>query len=107
MLLESTQFDPIRFCFVLFFFVFFLVVVVFWLSFVLYFFLEKKISTIWPLLRSPVVSNFFQPLMLKKEIMIMTMKFHYFKNATFFLYYVINIPYRLFEHDSQILANVY
>ena len=39
--------------------------------------------------------------------MIMTMKFHYFKNATFFLYYVINIPYRLFEHDSQILANVY
>ena len=106
MLLESTQFDPIRFCFVLFCF-FFLVVVVFWLSFVLYFFLEKKNFNDLTVVAFPGRQQFFQPLMLKKEIMIMTMKFHYFKNATFFLYYVINIPYRLFEYDSQILANVY
>ena len=73
-------------CFFLFlflFFVFFFMSLFFWFSFVLSL-LFKKISTIWPLLRSSGVSNFSQPLVLKKEIMIMTMKFHYFKNATFF-----------------------
>ena len=67
------------FCFCLFFFL----SLSFWFSFVLSMFL-KKISRIWTLLRSSGVSNFSQPLVLKKEIMIMTMKFHYFKNATFF-----------------------
>ena len=87
MLLESTQFDPIRFCvffcFCFCFLFFFFMSLFFWFSFVLSL-LFKKISTIWPLLRSSGVSNFSQPLVLKKEIMIMTMKFHYFKNATFF-----------------------
>ena len=65
-------------CFFLSFFV--VVFLVFFRSFLVF----EKISTIWPLLRSSGVSNFSQPLVLKKEIMIMTMKFHYFKNATFF-----------------------
>ena len=71
------------FCFVLFLFCFFFFVVVslvFFRSFLVF----EKISTIWPLLRSSGVSNFSQPLVLKKEVMLMTMKFHYFKNATFF-----------------------
>ena len=68
-------------CFFSFFFFFFVVVfLVFFRSFLVF----EKISTIWTLLRSSGVSNFSQPLVLKKEIMIMTMKFHYFKNATFF-----------------------
>ena len=65
-------------CFSFFFFA--VVFLVFFRSFLVF----EKISTIWPLLRSSGVSNFSQPLVLKKEIMIMTMKFHYFKNATFF-----------------------
>ena len=64
----------------LFFFFFCRFFLVFFRSFLVF----EKISTIWPLLRSSGVSNFSQPLVLKKEIMIMTMKFHYFKNATFF-----------------------
>ena len=66
-------------CFSFFFAVVFLV---FFRSFLVF----EKISTIWTLLRSSGVSNFSQPLVLKKEIMIMTMKFHYFKNATFFFF---------------------
>ena len=62
-------------------FFFYVVFLVFFRSFLAF---EKNHSTIWPLLRSSGVSNFSQPLVLKKEIMIMTMKFHYFKNATFF-----------------------
>ena len=68
------------FLFFFFFFFFAVVFLVFFRSFLVF----EKISTIWPLLRSSGVSNFSQPLVLKKEIMIMTMKFHYFKNATFF-----------------------
>ena len=73
-----TLFDSVFFF--LFFFFFVVVFLVFFRSFLVF----EKISTIWPLLRSSGVSNFSQPLVLKKEIMIMTMKFHYFKNATFF-----------------------
>ena len=66
MLLESTQFDPIRFCFVLFFF-FFLVVVVFWLSFVLYFFLEKKNFNDLTVVAFPGRQQFFSTTYVKKR----------------------------------------
>ena len=66
MLLESTQFDPIRFCFVLFCF-FFLVVVVFWLSFVLYFFLEKKNFNDLTVVAFPGRQQFFSTTYVKKR----------------------------------------
>ena len=66
MLLESTRLDPIRICFVLFCF-FFLVVVVFWLSFVLYFFLEKKNFNDLTVVAFPGRQQFFSTTYVKKR----------------------------------------
>ena len=62
MLLESTQFDPIRF-----FFFFFLVVVVFRFSFVLYFFLEKKNFNDLTVIAFPGRQQFFSTTYVKKR----------------------------------------
>ena len=86
MLLESTQFDPIRFC--VFFFVFvcfvFFFVVVFLVFFRSFHVFEKNFNDLTVITFLGRQQFFSATCVKKKEIMIMTMKFHYFKNAAFF-----------------------